>query len=120
MPLTLWLIAQLVALGDTNRAAFTGWLGRPLPTFLMILTLIATFRRAALGLQAVIEEDVHSALKIPLPIAMHFACFTIGVAGVLATLRIALARWRQGLFCQGGLPQPADRRLRGAAQRQVG
>ena len=92
VPLTLWLVASLVALGGADRAAFISWLARPLPAFLTILTLIAAFRHTALGLQVVIEDYVHSALKIPLLIATQLACFAIAVAGVLATLRIALVR----------------------------
>lgn len=92
VPLTLWLMASLVALGAANHAAFTAWLARPLPAFLTILTLILAFRHTALGLQVVIEDYIHSALKIPLLIAMHLACFAIGVAGVLATLAIALGQ----------------------------
>lgn len=91
IPLTLWLVASLVALGGADRAAFVAWLGRPLPTFLTILLLVAVFRHTALGLQVVIEDYVHSAARILLLILNHFLCFAICVAGVLATLSIALA-----------------------------
>lgn len=92
VPLTLWLVASLVALGGADRAAFLAWLGRPLPAILVILLLIAAFRHTALGLQVVIEDYVHSAAKIPLLITTHLLCFAICVAGVLATLSIALGR----------------------------
>lgn len=92
LPLTLWLIVSLVALGSADRAAFVGWLGRPLPAFLTILTLIFAFRHAALGLQVVIEDYVHSDWKIPLLLAARLSCFAVGAAGVLATLAIALHR----------------------------
>jgi len=90
VPLTLWLVASLVALGGADRAAFVAWLGRPLPALLVILLLIAAFRHTALGLQVVIEDYVHSTAKIPLLITTHLLCFAICVAGVLATLSIAL------------------------------
>lgn len=92
VPLTLWLVASLVAIGRTDRAMFRAWLGRPLSAFLVILTLIIAFRHTALGLQVVIEDYVHSALKVPLLLVAHVACFAIGAAGVLATLGIALTR----------------------------
>lgn len=92
VPLALWLVASLVARGDADRAAFVAWLGRPLSAFLTILLLIGAFRHTALGLQVVIEDYVHSAAKIPLLIANHLLCFAICVAGVLATLSIALGR----------------------------
>lgn len=92
VPLTLWLVASLVALGGADRAAFVAWLGRPLNTFLTILLLIAVVRHAALGLQVVVEDYVHSAAKTPLLILSHLLCFAICVAGVLATLSIMFAR----------------------------
>lgn len=92
VPLTLWLVASLVALGGAGRAAFVAWLGRPLPALLTILLLILAFRHTALGLQVVIEDYVHSAAKIPLLILTHLLCFAICVAGVLATLVIAIGR----------------------------
>lgn len=92
VPLTLWLVASLVALGGADRAAFVAWLGRPLPALLTILLLILAFRHTALGLQVVIEDYVHSAVKIPLLILTHLLCFAICIAGVLATLAIAIAK----------------------------
>jgi len=92
VPLTLWLVASLVALGGGDRAAFTAWLGQPLPAFLTILMLIITFRHTALGLQVVIEDYIHSAVKIPLLITSHVVCLTACVAGVLATLEITFRR----------------------------
>lgn len=92
VPLTLWLVASLVALGGADRAAFVAWLGRPLPALLTILLLILAFRHTALGLQVVIEDYVHSAVKIPLLILTHLLCFAICIAGVLATLAIAIGK----------------------------
>lgn len=92
VPLTLWLVASLVALGGADRAAFVAWLSKPLNAFLTILLLIAVFRHTALGLQVVIEDYVHSAVKTPLLIASHLLCFAICVAGVLAALSIMFAR----------------------------
>lgn len=93
VPLTLWLVASLVALGRADRTAFIEWLGRPLDGFLTILLLIAAFRHTALGLQVVIEDYVHCAAKTPLLILSHLLCFAICVAGVLATLGIMSASY---------------------------
>ncbi len=92
VPLTLWLVASLVALGRADRPAFDAWLGRPLDGFLTILLLITVFRHTALGLQVVIEDYVHSAAKTPLLIANHLICFAICAAGVLATLSLMFTR----------------------------
>lgn len=92
VPLTLWLVASLVALGGADRVTFVAWLARPLNAFLTILMLIAVFRHTALGLQVVIEDYVHSAAKTPMLIVSHLSCFAICVAGVLATISIMSAR----------------------------
>ena len=92
VPLTLWLVASLAALGGADRAAFVTWLEKPLTALLTILVLILAFRHTALGLQVVIEDYAHSAAKIPLLILTDVLCFAICVAGVLATLVIALGR----------------------------
>jgi succinate dehydrogenase / fumarate reductase membrane anchor subunit len=61
----------------------------PITDILMGLLLIALFYHAALGLQVVVEDYVHSGAKFAAVIAVRLACFTLGAAGILATLRIA-------------------------------
>ena len=88
VPLTLWFAASLIALGRSDYATFIAWL--KLAALLMVLLLIALFWHLALGLRVVIEDYVHSGAKIPALLAARFACFALGIAGILATLRIVL------------------------------
>ena len=90
VPLTLWFAASLIALGRSDYATFIAWLKTPLAALLMVLLLIALFTHLALGLRVVIEDYVHSGAKIPVLMAARFACFALGIAGILATLRIVL------------------------------
>jgi succinate dehydrogenase membrane anchor subunit len=90
VPLTLWLTASIIALAGSGHDAFIAWLSTPLATILMVLLLIALFYHAALGLQVVIEDYLHSGAKFPVLVAMRLCCFTLAVAGIFATLRIAL------------------------------
>jgi succinate dehydrogenase / fumarate reductase membrane anchor subunit len=90
VPLTLWFAASLIALGRSDYATFIAWLKTPLAALLMVLLLIALFTHLALGLRVVIEDYVHSGAKIPALLAARFACFALGIAGILATLRIVL------------------------------
>ena len=62
----------------------------PLTALLMVLMLIAVFYHAALGLQVIIEDYIHSAAKLPAILLIRFACFGLAAAGILAVLRIAL------------------------------
>ncbi len=90
VPLTLWFAASIIALAGADYDAFIAWLSTPLATILMVLMLIALFHHAALGLQVVIEDYLHSGAKIPVLVAMRLGCFALALAGILATLRIAL------------------------------
>jgi succinate dehydrogenase / fumarate reductase membrane anchor subunit len=90
VPLTLWFAASLIALGRSDYATFIAWLKTPLAALLMVLLLIALFSHLALGLRVVIEDYVHSGAKIPALLTARFACFALGIAGILATLRIVL------------------------------
>jgi succinate dehydrogenase / fumarate reductase membrane anchor subunit len=89
VPLTVLFAASLIAHAGSDYATFIAWLRTPIATILMTLLLIALFYHAALGLQVVIEDYVHSGKKIPLLLSVRFGCFALAVAGILATLRIA-------------------------------
>lgn len=88
IPLTVWFTALIVAHTGDSYAALMAWLRTPIATTLMILFLAALFHHIALGLQVVIEDYVHSGIKIPLLVAMRLVCFALVVAGILATLKI--------------------------------
>ncbi len=82
------MVISIVMHSTSDYAAFVAWLKMPLATCMMILTLIALFYHAALGLQVIIEDYIHSAMKIPTLILMRLACFGLVAAGILAILRI--------------------------------
>jgi succinate dehydrogenase / fumarate reductase, membrane anchor subunit len=90
VPLTLWFIAAIIAHTGSDYVTFIAWLRTPLTTVLMILLLIMLFYHAALGLQVVIEDYIHSTAKFATVIAVRLGCFAIAVAGIVATLRISV------------------------------
>ena len=77
-----------LGLGSAN-AAFIAWLRMPFATILVVLLLTTLFYHTALGLQVVIEDYVHSGMKIPVLLSVRFGCFALAVAGIFATLRVA-------------------------------
>lgn len=92
MPLTLWLTASFIALGDDDYQTFIIWLKTPIVTTVMPLLLIALFYHMALGLQVVIEDYVHrELLKMALLAGTHLGCFALACTGIVATLRIAFS-----------------------------
>jgi succinate dehydrogenase / fumarate reductase membrane anchor subunit len=89
VPLTIWFTASIIVHVGSDYVTLIAWLRTPIVTILMALLLIALFYHAALGLQVVIEDYVHSRMKIPTLVAMRFGCISLAVAGITATLRIA-------------------------------
>lgn len=89
VPLTLWFVASIIGHTYSDYATFIVWLGTPINTILMILLQVALFRHTALGLQVVIEDYVHSGAKFAVLVTMRLGCFSLAIAGIIATLRIA-------------------------------
>lgn len=88
--LGLWFAASLISLAGADRAAVSAWLHHPLPAILSVLLLIAVFYHAALGLQVVIEDYVHSEwLKLSTLVVMRLISIALAVAGIFAVLRLA-------------------------------
>ena len=87
--LTLWFAASIIAHSGNDYPTFIAWLKAPSITSRMILLLIALFHHAALGLQVVIEDYVHSGAKFAAIIVARFGCWALAVAGIVATLRVA-------------------------------
>ena len=89
VPLTLWLVASIIAHTGSDYTVFIAWLRTPFVAGGMILLLIALFHHTALGLQVVIEDYVHSVAKFAAVIAIQLCCYGLAVAGIIATLRVA-------------------------------
>lgn len=88
VPLTLWFSAAMIAHSGSDYGALTAWLRSPFAVTSMILLLIALFQHMALGLQVVIEDYVHSGVKLVWVMMVRLACFALAAAGIVATLRI--------------------------------
>ncbi len=90
LPLMLWFLASIIAHSRSGYTAFIAWLKMPFDTLVMILLLVALFYHTALGLQVIIEDYVHSAVKFPSLVLVRFGCFALAAASILAVLHIAL------------------------------
>jgi len=88
--LGLWFAASLIAHAGADHGAVVAWLRNPITAILMLLLVATTFYHAALGLQVVIEDYVHSEwLKVSSLVAMWLISMGMAVAGIFAVLRIA-------------------------------
>ena len=89
VPLTIWFVAALVFHLGAGYEATAAWIGHPVTAVLLLALIVATFYHAFLGLQVVIEDYVHrEGVKIAAILAVKFACILLGLAAVVATLKI--------------------------------
>jgi succinate dehydrogenase / fumarate reductase membrane anchor subunit len=91
VPLSLWLMASLVSLVGADYQSVVIWVRSPVVTVLLICLIGALFHHAQLGLQVVLEDYVHTEwLKITSIVLMKFAALVLGLASVLAVLKVSL------------------------------
>ena len=91
VPLTLWFVISLIGLIGADLAAVKEWMASPFTAVLMILTLIAGFHHAQLGLQVVIEDYIHGhGAKIAMLWLVKGAAFFFGAAAVFSVVKLAI------------------------------
>ncbi|MDA5192736.1 succinate dehydrogenase, hydrophobic membrane anchor protein [Govanella unica] len=90
IPLTVWIVASLVALVGADYETVRTWMAMPLVAILFILFLATGLYHLRLGIQVVIEDYVHSeGVKIVSMMALTFACVLVAAASIFAVLKIA-------------------------------
>ncbi|MFQ5567371.1 MAG: succinate dehydrogenase, hydrophobic membrane anchor protein [Paracoccaceae bacterium] len=90
IPLTvLFMVPFASALGSEHGAVLALY-AHPVRALVAVLFIAVAFRHLALGLQVVIEDYVHAkAWRTGLLVGNSMFCFTFGLAGVFAVLKIA-------------------------------
>ena len=89
VPLIIWFVVSLVAMSGADHAAMIAWLKQPVPAVAMLLFIAAGFVHLRLGMQVIIEDYVTSeGAKIALLMLNTFFCAAVGLASVLAVLKI--------------------------------
>ena len=92
IPLSFWLVIYCKQLVTATHVQISSWLSEPLNGLFAIAWIIAVFYHAALGLQVVLEDYVHTEWrKIAAVWAIKISFFGLALATILAVLRIALA-----------------------------
>ena len=87
--LMLWFFASMARLPAHDYKTLILWLGSPWAVVPMILLVGSTFYHFRLGLQVLIEDYAHGAMRVALMVLLTF--FTLGsaVAAIFAILKIA-------------------------------
>jgi len=89
--LGLWFLVSVLRIAHGGFDAAHALVARPFNAVLLIAFLVAMFWHAALGVQVVIEDYVHTRWKeVSLLVLVKFLAVLGALASVLAVLRIAL------------------------------
>ncbi len=92
VPLTIWWVAAVIGHAGASYDQFIAWVGEPVTTVLLSITVYTVFHHSAHGLQVVVEDYIHDErAKLAALIAVKFGCVFLGVAGIYSVLRIAFA-----------------------------
>lgn len=91
IPLSFWLILFVSHLSGSSYQQTIEWVAEPLNSVFLIFWIIAVFYHAALGVQVVIEDYVHTEwLKITSVWVVKLAFLFLALVALLATFRIVL------------------------------
>ncbi len=91
VPLSLWFIYNLLALGTAPYEVVVAWVSGPV-TLVLLLTLAGmTFYHMQLGLQVVIEDYVHDdAKRLIALLLVKGAAILLAVTSIVSILKIGL------------------------------
>ena len=87
--LVLWLIFSLVRLPTSDHEAVKAWLASPLAAVPMALLVINVFWHFRIGLQVVIEDYVHSGMRVLTMALVHVWTFGMGAFALYSIFKIA-------------------------------
>jgi succinate dehydrogenase / fumarate reductase, membrane anchor subunit len=86
--LGIWFVICLLGLDLADRGEILDWIGRPLNAALLALLVLSATWHSQLGVRVIIEDYVHSGIRIPLLVALQFLHALAGAVGLLAVLQI--------------------------------
>ncbi len=91
VPLSLWLVASLIANIDANYAEVVAWVRSPAVTALLLMVVMFVFYHAQLGLQVVIEDYVHlESAKIAILVLVKITVLILALLSATAVIRVAV------------------------------
>ena len=90
MPLCLYLLWQLPHIVDSDLANFSSWIDDPINAVALLLFIAVAFHHAALGVQVIIEDYVHTHfLKFGALLLNQITFLFLGIAGIYAVIRLS-------------------------------
>ena len=91
VPLAVWLVGSLVAIGAADHAQTVHWIRSPAVSIALLLTITALFHHAQLGMQVIIEDYVHAEWKkLAALIAVKLLAIALAAIAAFSVLKISL------------------------------
>ena len=90
VPLTLWFVIALLGVNIADFAATRVWISQPVNAIPLILLVIAGLYHSMLGLQVIVEDYVHGALKVVTLLALQLLHWTLAVAAIYSVIVISV------------------------------
>jgi len=88
--LVTWFVVSLILNAPAGQANVRAWVSSPVTMVMLIMTILFGLWHAALGMQVVIEDYVHSeGMKIGLILLIKCLAVLAAVSAVVAMLRMA-------------------------------
>jgi succinate dehydrogenase / fumarate reductase membrane anchor subunit len=83
VPLVIWLVISVISLIGAPYGEFVAWVSNPISAVLLSGLIIATFYHAALGMQVIYEDYIHTYL-----VRLAIDLVTKGILTILALLAL--------------------------------
>ncbi|MGD1953762.1 MAG: succinate dehydrogenase, hydrophobic membrane anchor protein [Sphingomonadales bacterium] len=87
--LMIWFVVSLIGLRGASFEEATAWISQPLVSVIMLVLIGTAFYHMRLGIQVVIEDYLHGALRIAGIVALNFGTALLSAACLFSVLKIA-------------------------------
>ena len=89
IPLSIWFLFLVGGLLHATYPEVLASIAQPVHAIFLIVLSVCLFWHGALGLQVIIEDYVHSDLKLTLIMLNTFFCFAVGISCVYAIVKLS-------------------------------
>ena len=90
VPLTLWFAVAMLGLEVTDIEAVRAWIAGPVNGILLVLLLVAGLYHSMLGVEVIVEDYVHGALKVVTLVIFKLVHWALAVAGIYSVIVISV------------------------------
>lgn len=91
VPLVIWLVISVLALVGASYGEFVAWVSNPISATLLVGFIVATFYHAALGMQVIYEDYIHThLLRLAIDLTTKGILTVLGLLALVSVLRLAL------------------------------